>query len=138
MVHNDRIVFIDFGTAKLVPFDHRTGSRMLIRQEKIIFGRLVNLPFESLSELAFDGYSVDLWAVMITFYRLVTGQLPWECARITNDLFKSTCLGGMKKSLEESDLDLSPDLIDLLDKFFKFDPRKRLGLAEILRHPWFS
>ena len=42
----------------------------------------------------------------------------------------------MKKSLEESDLDLSPDLIDLLDKFFKFDPRKRLGLAEILRHPW--
>ena len=136
MVHNDRIVFIDFGTAKLVPFDHRTGSRMLIRQEKIIFGRLVNLPFESLSELAFDGYSVDLWAVMITFYRLVTGQLPWKCATMSDSNFHMTCRWGMRKVLEVKRLNLNPDLTDLLDIFFKLGPRERLGLDEILRHPW--
>jgi len=138
MIHNDGIIHIDFGTARLVPFDESSGDRMLVYHEDVAFGRWAYLPPETASNRDFDGYSLDLWAIIVILYRLVTGELPWDRAHLSDNAFQLVRHGRLDLLLRLRGIKLSPSLVDLFHQFFREDPRDRLGLNQILNHPWLN
>jgi serine/threonine protein kinase len=77
-------------------------------------------------------------------YGMVVGCDALFLAPVEDDrTFVKLCLKGNVKSSASKygkcigrTIDLSDDLVDLLQKMFKVDPRERLKLKEILEHPW--
>ena len=91
-----------------------------------------------------DGYAADLWSVGLILYSMVVGSEALFTAPITEDrVFLDLCVRGRIGQLAEKygkrvgkDIVLSEDLIDLLQKMLKADPKERLSLDEILEHLW--
>ncbi|KAL3945119.1 MAG: hypothetical protein SGBAC_000787 [Bacillariaceae sp.] len=78
----------------------------------------------------FSGYAADMWAAGVCLYIFVTGKLPFF-SDIPTDLFDA--ISGC--ALNFGDLDVSPDLKDLLCKCMERDPAKRAGVGDCLTHP---
>ncbi|CAD8179524.1 unnamed protein product [Paramecium octaurelia] len=77
-------------------------------------------------------YKVDMWAVGVILYQLLTKQLPFqdETAHGTIELI---CKAQFK---DHSALDKVSK--DLLSRLLQIDPKKRLNAAEALQHIWFQ
>jgi serine/threonine protein kinase len=82
-----------------------------------------------------DGYSgmkVDVWAVGISAYFLLVGRIPFEGETLVA-LFNAIAEG---KYDEPSELDEMAR--DALRKMLEVDWHKRIGVEELLKHPWIS
>mmetsp|Transcript_7887 Transcript_7887/g.21916 ORF Transcript_7887/g.21916 Transcript_7887/m.21916 type:complete len:787 (+) Transcript_7887:415-2775(+) len=84
----------------------------------------------------FDGHAVDMWAVGVIMFLMLTGFPPWERACRTDERFRYMSAGYLVQMLTEWDLGLSPDAMDLLQRMVWIDPRDRLSLAQVRNHPW--
>lgn len=91
-----------------------------------------------------DGFAADLWACGLMLYSMVVGCDALFLAPVEDDrTFVKLCLRGQVKSLSSKygnmigeTIDLSDDLVDLLQKMLKVDQSERLSLEQILEHPW--
>lgn len=87
---------------------------------------------------AFDGFTVDMWAVGVILFLMLTGFPPWERACQTDERFKYMTAGYLVQMLTEWDIGLSPDAMDLLQRMLFLDPKDRLGLDQVRAHPWMA
>lgn len=81
------------------------------------------------------GNEVDWWSLGVIMYECLVGYAPFSCEDTSE-----TCLMILdhKNSLEfPRDAHLSNDAIDLMKKLI-CDSDKRIGYAEIVKHPWFK
>jgi serine/threonine protein kinase len=138
MIHQNKIILIDFGTAGLVPHNETTGARALVSPQEIVFGRWINLPPETVSKQDFDGFNLDFWSVAVTLFRLVSGKLPWDRAHPTDNGFQLASDGQFGDMCRLRGIELSAELTDMFQRIFREDPRERLGLEQVLRHPWMT
>jgi serine/threonine protein kinase len=91
-----------------------------------------------------DPLAFDLWAAGIMLYSMVVSSSALFVAPIPEDpLFVELCINGniTKQAAKyatntKQEINLSDDLIDLLQKMMKVDPMERLSLAEVVEHPW--
>ena len=76
---------------------------------------------------------------------LVCGFQPWEEAMQTDEKFTYFSQGQFRPYLEHFAIHGSayadkllqdPDLVDLLQRMFLFNPRSRLSLYQVWMHPW--
>ncbi len=83
-------------------------------------------------------YQVDWWALGTIMYEMLTGLAPF-LAEDQDTMFKN--IQKQKLPKPKTEVPLSKDCLDLLDKLLHKDPTKRLGnngSLEILNHPFFK
>lgn len=87
---------------------------------------------EIIRGIRYDGPSADIWSCGVILYALVTGNLPFDDENIRRLLNK------VKTGLFYIPEFVSPDAKDLIKRMLVVDPAKRISMAEIMRHPWFT
>lgn len=68
---------------------------------------------------------VDMWAIGVILYNLLSGEAPWDDDDRT---FKLTFGKDWK--------DISDEAKDLISKLLTIDPKKRYSAKEALEHKW--
>lgn len=81
-------------------------------------------------------HKVDIWAIGVIAYILITGQPPFEgiSAAHTKDFIQN-------KELNTTDLSeygVTPEAIDFLQKILTKDPKERASAQELMTHKWFD
>jgi len=119
LLHHGQIKICDFGWSV-----HADSSR-----RTTMCGTLDYLSPEMLSNET-HSYEVDLWSLGVLAYELIAGQPPFQA-----DTLDET-------TQRISDIDLTfPDFVSdqakaFIKKLLRKDPRSRLSIESILRHPW--
>jgi serine/threonine protein kinase len=86
----------------------------------------------------FDGFTVDLWAVGVIMFIMLTGFPPWERAcRRTNGFYQAFVhYGSFQPLLRRRAIGLSGEAMDLMQRMLFLNPQGRLSLDQIRAHPW--
>ena len=120
---NNNIKIVDFGLSNL----YNSGETL-----KSACGSPCYAAPEMIRGVRYYGASVDIWAVGIIMYALICGFLPFE-DKNTEKLYKKILSG-----VFETPIFLSKEAKDLLFKILNVDPKKRITIAEIRKHPWYN
>ena len=77
--------------------------------------------------------SIDVWALGILLYEMIHGDAPYG-----EDTPMARKMEYIRKNLKiDYDEDnCSPEVIELIKKILRRDPKERLTLAEVFEHPW--
>lgn len=77
--------------------------------------------------------SIDVWALGIILFALVTGCMPFDGR---NQYEILTNILNINYSFENKK-EVSPEFKDLISRIFVADPQQRIRLYEIISHEWF-
>lgn len=125
---NDNVKVTDFGVSHEVGHEDQSNSRKSYTGGTPAFSP----PEISDITIPFDGKIADIWSLGVTLYVIVFGQLPFEGETIIEIL----------QNIKEKPVilpdfpSISPQLQDLILKMLIKDPRKRITIEEIKKHPW--
>ena len=86
----------------------------------------------------FDGHAIDMWALGPILFMMVCGYPPWEEASDFDELFLHCSRGNFGRLASHWNLELSEDLIELLQGMFWLNPKDRLSLEQVRDHPWMN
>ncbi len=118
-----RCKLADFGWSKFNDDTHNKDT---------ICGTLEYLAPEMVSNSGHDE-EVDIWALGILLFEMLTGRTPFHFTEDKNELFNSI------RNLKIVWTDEFPKLAkDLVNKILVINPKDRLSLDEILNHQWFK
>ena len=84
----------------------------------------------------YNGLSIDLWACGIILFAMLCGYLPFD-DKNNNELFKKIVECKIDYP-EEDEVILSDISLDLINKILTPNPKKRIGLEDILAHPFMN
>lgn len=87
---------------------------------------------EVISGKLYAGPEVDVWSCGVILYALLCGSLPFDDENIPN-LFRK-----IKNGIYSLPHHLSPGARDLIPRMLLTNPMKRITIAEIRQHPWFT
>ncbi|XP_041363351.1 LOW QUALITY PROTEIN: maternal embryonic leucine zipper kinase-like [Gigantopelta aegis] len=87
---------------------------------------------ELISGKEYLGSEADLWSMGVLLYALLCGFLPFDDDKIPS-LYRKIQSG--KYDVPDW---LSSDSADLIAHMLKVDPKKRITVQQLLRHPWLS
>jgi len=84
----------------------------------------------------YNGLSIDLWACGIILFAMLCGYLPFD-DKNNDGLFKKILEGKIDyPDPVEDDIDLSENALDLINRILTANPNKRIGIEDILKHPF--
>ena len=86
---------------------------------------------EMLSGNNYDGFKIDIWSSGVILFAMLCGYLPFD-HKDNNKLFLKILQCKIKYPK-----DLSDEATDLLKKILVPDPKKRITIAEIKKHPFY-
>jgi serine/threonine protein kinase len=104
------------------------------------FLRAVVNPWHRFTPL--DLKAVDVWALGVTFYVMLTGRMPWRRPLSTNEAANSFCQMMYKHGVKDMCIALpatvDEDAEDLIRHMLELDPSKRYTIEEVAGHPYFK
>ena len=129
---NPLIKISDMGLSKLV--DHTTFLQTFCGTPQYL------APEVLISRVRGDGsygFEVDMWALGVILYILLSGCPPFSPERTDKSLIRQVCDGdySFPKSKWAS---VDESAIDLVEKLMTVDISKRLTAEKALNHPWLS
>lgn len=137
---NMKLIIIDLGMARRIPYSEDNTRQLISPQYRC--GKRPYMSPEIYQIEPFDGHAVDLWAVgVILFILLSGGRHPWnkESPNICNKYYKMISRGLLVKMCRNNpNLNISMYSASLLDKMLRDNPRDRLSLGQILDHRWIN
>jgi len=80
----------------------------------------------------YTGFQCDVWSAGVTLYYILGGVQPFRASSI-KDLEQKVILGEFE-SIDE----ISDEANDLIKLMLKTDPKKRINVDKILKHPWLA
>ncbi|KAJ6225944.1 protein kinase [Anaeramoeba flamelloides] len=121
--NNSNIKIADFGMAKIIE-----RKKLL----KTSCGSPHYVSPELIKQKGYDGEKSDIWACGVILYALLCGCLPFDEQEYRMLLFVIT-RGKFKfpEFVQENER-------DLIKKMLTVDPKKRINIQEIKKHPWFT
>lgn len=123
-----KVKISDFGLSGLFKFDSTSISLM-----HTTCGTVNYLAPEVFGNQGYDGHVADIWSCGVILYALFTGRLPFEDDSISRLIEK--IVSGKFDPITTS---ISASALDLLEKILVIDPRMRISIPNIKKHPWFS
>lgn len=117
---NNQVKLADFGGS--IEF-HPSIKR------KTMCGTIDYLAPEIVDSKDYD-HKVDIWALGVLIYELLTGKPPFE-EETPQLTYKRIC----KVDFDFTST-ISKDARDLINKLLQKDPKKRLSLVQVVKHPW--
>jgi len=151
MIDGGEMFIIDMGMCLRVPYldprnrDARTDivgangqtPRCLFKAQ----GAIGKLPYMSpeiySSRRPFDGSAADVWTCGTILFCMITGNQSYRRPH-RSDLQFVFMTQGLRQLLTDWNVNFSEDGINLLEGMLQTDPRRRLTLEEVRRHPWFD
>eukprot|EP00656_Telonema_subtile_P011018 TRINITY_DN153_c0_g1_i2.p1 TRINITY_DN153_c0_g1~~TRINITY_DN153_c0_g1_i2.p1 ORF type:complete len:370 (-),score=83.88 TRINITY_DN153_c0_g1_i2:136-1245(-) len=85
------------------------------------------------SSAEYLGPPTDIWSAGVILYIMTAGAFPFTEATSRCELFVSLMQGNFQFQPK-----MSPELKDLLLKMWDINPKQRMTIPEIRRHPWFN
>jgi len=132
--HNVKLT--DFGVARCFAKQGSSVYPGIQRAEKP--GKVRYMAPEVLASQPFDGCLVDSFALGVIMFCLLVGSAPFERARIKDTRWQFVATGNFAGLFEYLGVPSpSASAVDLL-KGLLTTADKRLTMAAVLRHPWFS
>ena len=125
----DNILIDTTNTVKICDFG---VSRKIERGEKVYerCGTPAYIAPEIYKKIGYTGFQSDVWSAGITLYYMLSGNLPFKGNNI-HELENAILFGEYKKIR-----DISFDANDIIEKMLKLDPKERITIDELLKHPW--
>jgi len=133
-----RIFIIDMGMCIRIPFsenEDRQGQRQLILPRGRCGKWYCMSPEIYNDRHPFDGHAVDIWAVGVILYMMLTGRYPWNKASDLDERFGNRLQELSNLQLAEV---LSEDAVNLFQHMFASNPNHRLSLDQIRDHRFMS
>ncbi|XP_050376535.1 serine/threonine-protein kinase SAPK2-like [Argentina anserina] len=123
-----RVKICDFGYSK----------SLLQSQPKSTVGTPAYIAPEVLSRKQYDGKIADVWSCGVTLYVMIAGAYPFQDPDDPKNFRKTiNRILGVHYSIPEH-VQVSIECRHLLSQIFVENPEKRLTIAGIKNHPWFS
>jgi serine/threonine protein kinase len=119
-----RVARLSNNQVALMPSQGQCGKKNYIAPEV-----LANLtPFQPLL--------VDIWALGVMLFILVTGVPPMDVASGVDERYRMVFRGQLRLLLEQWGFTLSPSLVDLMTMILRPQPLLRPSIEAILAHEW--
>lgn len=119
MDHNAKIC--DFGFAR-----HAEDKQLL----ETFCGSLAYSAPEMINQKRYTGPETDIWSLGIILYTLLAGELPFDD---DSEIVMRRKIVNMDYHIPEY---FSPEAQDLVNGILQLDPKQRLTINQIMRHPW--
>ena len=81
--------------------------------------------------------AIDVWALGITFYCLLFGREPFPGVYREMELYEKICTVEIQPPEDQADR-IDADTKDLLRRFLTKDPKDRIKLSQVRRHPFIT
>jgi serine/threonine protein kinase len=124
----DNIKITDFGLANMQKGDPNAQQNLL----STVCGTPNYVAPEVLKEEGYNGLTADVWSCGVILFVMLAGYLPFDDPQL-NVLFQKIERGDYRMSKVFSD-----GAKDLIGKMLTVDPKKRITLDEVMKHPWFQ
>ncbi len=136
VIHRDikleNLLLTNRGNLKISDFGHagiyREGWDLFSTS---LVGSLWHISPEQVSGTVYKGAKIDIWALGVVLYRLLSGGRPPFHSDVSSEVLDAI-LNARFSSLEH----VSAEANDLIRKILVVDPNERLSLRGISEHPW--
>ena len=87
---------------------------------------------EIYAKIGYDGPQCDIWSAGVTLYYILSGNLPFRGSNIQE--LEKLIINGDYEEIKN----VSEEANDIVAGMLRVDPKKRLTIDEILKHPWLN
>jgi [calcium/calmodulin-dependent protein kinase] kinase len=120
----DNVYIIDFGISEILNETTMTSKKS---------GTLLFAPPELFSdENEINGFAIDIWSLGVTLFIMLYGYFP----------FNGDSFDEISNSIKNDAIFIPSDAdafeIDIINKILEKDPKKRITLSEIRKHPFMT
>eukprot|EP00736_Rhodelphis_marinus_P001724 Rmarinus@m.9821 len=99
----------------------------------LMCGTPAYVPPEIINHQKYFGSKVDVWSLGVLLYILLTGRYPFD-GKDKDEMYENIC-AAKYKPLEDH---FSPDVKDLVSQIFQVNPKDRVSLSNVRKHPWLA
>lgn len=89
----------------------------------------------------YDAKMSDIWSCGVVLYVMLAGNYPFsqpEDSKYTEGMRQRHVLNRIVALKYQMPPDLSPECQDLIRRILVIDPKERLTICDIMRHPWYK
>lgn len=128
---NRRIKLTDFGTAKILEKDEKTGSYDLLTRSKSFVGTAEYVSPELLND-SYTDYKCDIWAFGCILFQMIAGKPPFKAS---NEYLTFQKVQKLQYAFSAG----FPTVIrDLVKRILLKQPEKRLEIKDIKNHMFYN